>query len=590
MSAFALRHIVAAAGLAAATLASALPASADPIERVLSTPTGWSWYVGQTAAQLNAVVSAGGVRIVDLQVEQVAGTTPYFDAVLVANTGVYGKAWWYYTGATVAQVSSLLTTNNARLISISPYQVNGATLYAAVMVPNTGTDAKTWYWWIGTTSQISANLTATGTRLVDLEPVSGGTYVAIAIANSGADGDAWWWYVNQTIPALSGALNTNKAQMITFNRDAGSANFDGVMAGNPTAAWWWYAGSDIPTLSALVTENGARMTEVRSDFTTGSRQLNAIMINNSNACSSRIIALQHANGTGWNGHYVKQVSGAPLAGGPVLCAAADAREFDPASAIKVVIATYAMNLVQHKQAKLTDTVPLFDPNNFCNLQQIGTETLGNAITQMMQNSDNARTDMLINRYGFSTLNNFAHSLGMASTNINTYVDCPGPHTTLTLDDAATIYTGLANHTILSTGTVKKLYSMMAGRNYDFAGMWTDLQPIIAAEAPAGLTSAQIASFTAGITLSYKSGGYTWPGGIPDINGQTEYGDEGIDGVVGIPYCKGTKKLLRQYVFGFFHESTASDSDQSPYFTAIGAGAELLREQVQTGLASWSSCG
>ncbi|MEJ0047414.1 MAG: serine hydrolase [Rhodospirillales bacterium] len=591
MSRFSLCQLTAAAGLALAALTSA-PAAADPIERVLSTPTGWLYYYGVTPAQLSTILSSGNYRIVDLQVESVSGSSPVFTVALVNNTGVYGKGWWYYYGQTTAQVSAALTANNARLISVSPYVVSGTTYYATVMVPNTNSDAKTWYWWVGSGSYINSQLTATSTRLVDLEPFttsSGTQYAAIAIANTGADADSWWWYLGSSLSSLNTNISNNHAQLLTFNSDPGASTYNAAMQGNPTAAWWYYASVSPGTLSALVTENGARLTEVRSIFPGGTRAFNAIMINNSNACTSRIISIQHNNGTGWNGSYLKQVSGKAIPGGPVLCSSADARQFDPASAIKTVIGTYVMKLVQNHQAKLTDTVPLYDPNNFCNFAQIGTESLGNAVTQMLQNSDNARTDMLLKRYSLGTINAYAHSIGMANTNFNTYIDCPGPHTTLTLDDAATLYTGLANHTVLKTANVKKLFSMMAGRNYDFAGMWGDLQPIIAANA-GSLTSGQVASFTAAITLSYKSGGYTWPGGTPDLNGQTEYGDEGIDGVVGIPYCSGKKQAIRQFVFGFFHESTASDADQTPLFNAMGAGAQLLTEQVQSALATWNKCG
>jgi hypothetical protein len=584
---------LAATWLAVAALAAPLAAWADPIERVLSTPTGWVYYYGLTGAQMNSVLSSGNYRIVDLQVESASTSGPVFTVALVNNSGAFAKGWWWYYGQSVSQVSTALSTNNARLISIAPYVVNGTTYFASVMVPNTGSDAKSWYWWVGTSSAISNDLSASGARLVDLEPftTSAGTqYVAIAIANSGADADSWWWYLNDSLSSLLSQIQTNNAQLLTFNSEPGASTYDAVMQGGSTAPWWFYAGIDPATLAALNTENGARLTQIRSNLTSGTRVFNAIMINNSNACSTRLIGIQHGAGTGWNGHYLAQVSGNAVPGGPVLCDAADARLFDPASAIKTVIGTYVMHLVQSKQAKLSETVPLLDPNNFCNFQQIGTEKLGVAVTQMLQNSDNARTDMLLARYGLSTLNSYAHSIGMANTNFNTYVDCPGPHTTMNLSDAATLYTGLAKHTLLKPGNVTKLYSMMAGRNYDFAGMWGDLQPIIQAEAPASLTSAKIASFTAGITLSYKSGGYAWPGGIADLNGQTEYGDEGIDGVVGIPFCNGKAKGLRQFVFGFFHESTSSDSDQTPVFNAMGAGAELLREQVASALSGWKRCG
>ncbi len=599
MSRLSLRSVSLAALLAGAgILGASLPvtrAHANPIERVMSTPTGWLWYYGMTPAQLSAVVSGGKYRIVDLQVESATTVGPVFTVALVANTGDYAKGWWYYYGQSIAQVSAALSANNARLISIAPYVVNGVTYFASAMVTNTGADAKGWYWWVGTAAQIQADLAAHSTvRLVDLEPYASGSgtlYAAIAISNTGADGDSWWWYLGDSLSGLLNQVTTNKAQLLTFNSEPGATTFDAVMQGGSTAPWWFYSGINASTLGALATENGARLTEVRSNLSGGNRTFNSIMIDNSTACTTRIIGIQHANGTGWNGDYLKEISGSKVTDAPVPCASADARPFEPASAIKVVIGTYAMHLVQNNQAKLTDIVPVLDPNNFCSFSQIGTETLGNAITQMLENSDNARTDMLLQRYGLATVTAYAHSIGMPNTAFNGYIDCGPTFTnTLTLDDAATIYTGLANHTVLYKANVTKLFSMMAGRNYDFAGMWNDLQPIITAEAPKSLPAAKLASFIAGIQLTYKSGGYTWPGGIPDVNGQTQYGSEGIDGYVSLPVCSGATQKARQYVFGFFHESTASDADQTPVFNAMGAGAELLREQVKAALKNWSQCG
>jgi hypothetical protein len=588
----ALSTCLAAAALGAACL-TASAARANPIERVMSTPTGWLYYYGVTPSQMNSLLSSNTYRIVDLQVESATSAGPVFTVALVANSGAYAKGWWWYYGQSIAQVSSALSANSARLISIAPYVVDGTTYFASVMVPNTGDDAKSWYWWVGTAAQIESDLSSSGARLVDLEPFAtsaGNEYAAIAIANTGADADSWWWYLGDTLSGLLNHVTTNKAQLLTFNAEPGASTFDSVMQGNPTAVWWFYAGIDPATLSAQIVENGARLTQVRSVLSGNTRTFNTIMINNSNACTSRLIGLAHANGTGWNGNYVHEVSGSKVTDGPTPCAAADARPFEPASAIKVVIAAYAMRQVQNQQARLSDTVPVLDPNNFCAFAQTGTETLGNAITQMMQNSDNARADMLLQRYGLANVTNYAHGLGMPNTALNGYIDCPGPHNTFTLDDAAALYAGLAKHTVLNKGNVTKLFSMMAGRDYDFAGMWNDLQPIISAEAPASLPSAKLASFTAGITLSYKSGGYTWPNGVADLNGQTEYGDEGIDGLVSLPVCHGKTQAARQFVFGLFHESTASDSDQTPLFNAMGAGAELLREQVHAALADWHKCG
>ena len=598
MSRLSLRRLAMAALLAGTGLAgTGLPttqAHAAPIERVLSSPTAWVWYYGVTPTQMNSLLSSGTYRIVDLQAESATAAGPVFTVAMVANTGAYGKGWWWYYGQSIAQVSAALSANNARLISIAPYVVNGTTYFASVMVPNTGADAKSWYWWVGNASAINTDLTNSGARLVDLEPYSTGSgtnYAAIAIANTGADADSWWWYLDDGLSDLLNHIETNKAQLLTFNLEPGTVNYDAAMQGGSTAPWWFYAGVTPASLNDLIFENGARLTEVRSVINGSSRTENAVMINNSNTCTTRLIGIEHGNGSGWNGNYVKEISGISVPDGPVPCASNDSRPFEPASAIKVVIATYLVSLIQHQQATFAEQVPVLDPTNFCNLQQTGTETLKNAITQMMQNSDNARTDSLLHLFGFANINAYAKSIGMTNTAFNGYVDCPGPHNTMTLDDAATLYTGLGKHTILNATNVTKLLALMAGKNYDFAGMWNDLQPIITASAPPTLSlPAKLQNFINGIQLSYKSGGYIWPGGVPDLNGQTEYGDVGIDGLVSLPDCNGTTQVARQFVFGFFHESTSSDSDQTPVFNAMGAGAELLREQIVKSLTNWHVCG
>ena len=57
--------------------------------------------------------------------------------------------------------------------------------------------------------------------------------------------------------------------------------------------------------------------------------------------------------------------------------------------------------------------------------------------------------MFIKRYGQAALTAFANALGMANTQFNGYINCPGEHNQLTLDDAGHLYEGLAEGTILT---------------------------------------------------------------------------------------------------------------------------------------------
>jgi len=51
-----------------------------------------------------------------------------------------------YYGKTASQVSTLLSQNNGRLISLDPYTSNGLR-FAVVMVSNTGRAGRAWWWY-----------------------------------------------------------------------------------------------------------------------------------------------------------------------------------------------------------------------------------------------------------------------------------------------------------------------------------------------------------------------------------------------------------------------------------------------------------
>jgi Beta-lactamase enzyme family len=177
------------------------------------------------------------------------------------------------------------------------------------------------------------------------------------------------------------------------------------------------------------------------------------------------------------------------------------------------------------------------------VQLLVSETISAAIKQMMQNSDDARTDMFINRYGQPALTAFANGLGMANTQFNGYINCPGAPNHLTLDDAGHLYEGLAEGTILAPTYVQTLFSLMAGKDYDFSGTWHSLQEIITQEAPTDLTAEQIQAFSDGIQLCYKAGGYGLPGqASPD--GSITYADSGW--MAGWKCLSATVGRLRRY--------------------------------------------
>lgn len=213
-------------------------------EALNTTPAGWWWYYGQSPAQVSELVNNTGGRIVSLQVE--SSSPLIFTVALVHNSGTHAKTWWWYHGQTGSQLSTLVSNLNARIVNLHPYVVNGTTYFAAVLLSNTGADAAGWWWYYGVTpAQISTALTNNNARLVDLNryTVNGSTYyAAVMIQNSGTWGRAWWYYYGVSGNTVASLLGQNNAMLTNIEHAAGDGStFDVVMEQPPSSPhWWWY--------------------------------------------------------------------------------------------------------------------------------------------------------------------------------------------------------------------------------------------------------------------------------------------------------------------------------------------------------------
>ena len=553
-------------------------------ETLNTTPTAWWWYYGVTPAQLSSLVSNNSARIVSLQVEQVSPLL--FTVAMVSNTGSYAKAWWYYYGVTAAQLSANLGANNARLVSLDAYDSGGTTLFAAVMISNTGADAKGWWWYYGvTTSQIATLVQQNNARLVDFRSyVTGGVtrYAVIMIPNTGADARAWWWYFGVSGAQVASLLAQNSAFLISIQpADASGSTFNVVMQQEPGGfLWWWYYGLDAAGLSDRLAQNGARLLDVKTYFVNGARRFAAIMVNNSNAATTRVGQILRGGTDGETGMYLKQV------GGGVQAALQDSRIFEPASSIKILIGLHAMRGVDAGTSSLAQSVVVYAPpaSGSCPTSTVtGTEPMGNAILAMLENSDNQRTRAMIDTYGMAAINQTAATIGLTGTHLNHYPGCGGPPANqLTLDDAGVIYEGIANGTLLSSTNRPQLYSRMPAQAGDFTGIQGAVNSIVDAEAPAfGLTATEISQFKTRLLTHYKAGGYTLCPSSPCL----EY--RSVAGSAELPVCLRGTISSRTYVWGIFIDGATNGAAADNAFNA--AKAEPLREPIRSALAGWGAC-
>ncbi len=569
--------------------ASPLTSSDD---RDNTTPTGWAVFEHQTPTDVNNTI-ASGLRLVDISIETYTpGWT--FTGVYVQNTGAYAKSWWWVYNVDVAAVSSALTTYNARLIAVKAVDTGGGAIrYAAVMIANTGADSKAWWWYAGqSTSSLSSLVTINNARITQVNAyVTGGTtqYAAIMISNTGADATGWWWYVNQTVSSLVTLLSNNSARLIDLDIDPSTGNYNVVMLPCSTNCplWWWYAGISTSDVLNIANQDGARIIDANTTSGCGDRCWSFILINNSNAITSRVGEMLRSQTDGTVGLFLKQV------GGPVLANLMDGSVFEPASAIKAVTHLYTMRKLQAgpltPATLITKYVPPVGsscPGNTPN----GTETIDTADREMMWHSDNTRTRELNDYFGYANVNLMASSLGLVHTSINHIVGCGGPiPDQTTLDDLAVLYEGVANGSFVDAAHRSLFFSHMAGRSefisegYDWTSLWsTDIPNLINQEAPPSMSAAARATFRGQMDLSYKAGNYKLCG--PSGCNVSYVDDVAIFGWVKIPFCDAGG--VRQFVFGTYIYNSTSDTGSSAAFNSTKA--ELLREQIHAGLASCSN--
>ena len=395
-------------GALIAALVCAAPALAAPVidpERNSTAVTGWWWYHGVSEATLSGVVSTNGARIIDLEVES---TAPYtFSAAFVKNTGTYARTWWWYYGLTSSQVAQRISQNNARLIDIERYTVGGQRRFAVVMVRNTGVAAKAWwYYYDVSASTLASKLSTNNARLIDLESytVSGATrFSAVMIRNTGVDAKAWWWYYNVSASFVSNKLSVNKARLIDIERRS-NGNFNVVMQRRGSEYWWWYYDATAASVAKLVSQNGARIVDIEPYIKNGTKRFAIVLLNDLNSESSRLREIMRTGLSGGSyGVYVKKV------GGSAPVALQSNTIFEPASSMKVVHHLFTMQrimngtggdslgvvvqlLVQARVIRRTRTSARIRPGNRWSASRTRvTTTIQDGLTRMMQNSDNRTT-------------------------------------------------------------------------------------------------------------------------------------------------------------------------------------------------------
>ena len=611
----------------------ALDANASTDDHSVNVPTSWWTYTNVTAAQVSSFLSANSARLTDLEVYSVSGGTPKFTVRMVRNSGAYAvPGWWWYYGLTAADLASRLSTNNARLIELEPYDAGGGTIrYAAVMVSNTSTAARAWSYLVGvSSSQISSHISATGHRLIDLDNYTEGgvkKYTAAFVANTGTDAKSWQWWINQSTASVASRVASFSGRIVKLDRNSdGTYNFVQVKnTGSDNSAWWYqYGFASMTDLNNYSLQVASRPVDITTYTVGGLRRYDAVFIDNANASTRRMRSVFGATFLDANGNptrgifqgYLKQV------GGSVKVDLNSARRAETASSLKSLHLLHAMKRVEAGTDTLASAFNYYQydavaGSNAC--PDPAKETAANLRTnynfetgldEMMRISDNRTTRGTVIRYGgFSPFNSTATASGLTGTTMRHNIGCAyrvvatGKYSPTTLRndttaaDLARIYEGVWNSSLL-TNTNSARSEFLESANPG-SGANSTLQGIINQEAAALGKSAIAAQFGSLIRTYGKGGSYGTC--LPNSNG--DCGQMVIvrsgTGLMRLPIKVGGLTQYRDYAYGHLISDTpvgcwenfntpAIECQQDTDYTNAHSNAanELHRDEIRSALQTW----
>lgn len=573
-----------------ATPAAAGAAVPDP-ERDATTQTGWHWYYGLSAAQVEQNYKAQGDRIVDIEVEQ---ASPHrFAVATVRNAGVYKRGWYWYYGLSASQLEDKIDAKNGRLIDLETYKVNGKRRFAVVMVKNTGVAAKNWHWYYAISSaKLKSRLKQHKSRLIDLESYSSGgatKYAAVMIRNTGVDKSGWWYWRNVPLATVQASATQHGARTFSLDR-LPNGRYNAIQIKRKGEFSAYELNMSARRAGDFISQNGGRIVDIDTYTAGNERRFNIVINDNADAFNARVRSLARASSklsaARW-GMFVKQV------GGPASVRLGADRVFEPASVMKTLHHLYLHTRLEANPAENLNAIVAFPTcppvggtgecggakaaKDICptrsGVTSIGRMTLDNADRQMMSVSDNRTTFAIEQRYGRATLNTFAGAIGAARTRINHNVGCWDTENETTLDDLSRMVEGATDGSVLTTAAARtRFFSTMIQASSVPAG----LQTLIAEEAVLAGKAGIATSFVANTVYRGKGGGY----------GSGARSVRAGFGRIMIPFKAGGQVQKVPFAYGHFYNCDDCSGDVATGDAYGKAAIEKFRAAIRAAVATW----
>jgi hypothetical protein len=536
---------------------------------------------------------------------------------MVQNAGAYKVAtWWWFHDVTGAQLDASLTADNARLVYVDAYQTSSGELFAAVAVLNTGADARSWWWYRDTSgSAIQSQLNAHNARLAEVKSYLIGTtefQLAIMVLQAGIDAKNWSWGLSLDTATIQNELNNWHYRLLSLERNP-FGGYDVVLVQSEGEKWWWDADQSFAQITSNLTSRKARLTDI-TPYLSGSSTLYAVVMMDDtnletkaiNAETTRVMkVLAKGLGKGEYGLYLGQVGGSAILGQN------QTFRYEPASAIKVLYLLYSMVQVQAGLDSLSSDVVYYpdpnDPNNPGVCPDPVWETSGNArhttlqqaLTAMMQVSDNRMTRALALRYGITNVDAYAHQIGMSNTHLlQDRIGClfvNGVRNELTSIDIGSLYAQVDNGSLLTPANVSTFYSIMLGGAVPSNSA---LATVVQQEAAKQRKSTSAPAFIAAMSYHEKAGNEFM---CVSVNCSTnpQYLDfTSVSGTINLPFKSAGTIVPTYFVYSRFGNDfvlpclpgsgscSADRAAQNAVSTLQAGGAETYRQEIAVALTTW----
>jgi Beta-lactamase enzyme family len=509
-----------------------------------------------STSQIKAMI-ADGWRPTSIGYESSVNGAGYFRVAYVQNTGSHYKECRFEGDATEASIQAV---RNAGW-RIEDIEFQGASRFAGIFIRNS-VNPRTTLWFAGHTAQSVANwLQANPTyRLLEIDRSGTGAnerFSGVYIRNTGAgyvSGSGW--YTDATLTTILNWADANDMRVVDLDQGDTGRYAAVLEKGLPGQRYYCFSAASMTRCLEILEGMGLRAVQINPRISNGQLTYTMTTVNNANAQSARLADFCFPNHNGYQGFYVQRVGSVTTDVG-----LNHQRSFYPSSAIKT--------LIHYTGAATTATTSL-------NTRLISGQTMLSRHRNMMFNSDNPDSNLLMLTYTIPTIESYAHSsLGMSQvTQLNNQFGFGGPYgdppyNATTLVDMGKLYSAIRGNFL---GVTKSNWLMTNMKNQgtsdEFDSTFTDERTRV------GLSATEYSDWRSRVLYIYKGGNSADPN-----SGANGYWT--VCGVMTLPFKGGSLIANRPYLFGHFVNRSTED------YSGFATMRELLREQIRASMQTFN---